>query len=182
MTRYTPKDITAILASIEGDNDRSVALVGASLIEYTLEEAIRARIRPFDPEDDKADFERLFGINGVFAGLSGKIISAYALKIFGPAVRRDLELINKIRNEFAHDMNPLGFSDEHIKSRCRELQTPKETTYRKMDIPRGMYLATISLLTGVIGLRNAFDLAPTLKDAPDVDEAVTKLFSYWLDK
>jgi hypothetical protein len=183
MVRYAPKDMDAVLASIHNDNDRSVALVGASMLEYSLQEVIKSRLRQFDPQDGNADLERLFGINGIFSGLSSKIVGGYAMQLFGPLVRRDLELINKIRNEFAHDMNPVHFSDDHIKSRCREIQISNADSSipKQNDDPRGMYILAISLLSGMLGLR-AYELHPGIKDEPDAAEAVSKLFSFWLDK
>lgn len=49
----------AILKSLGTETDRAVALVGASLVEYALEEAIKCRLRPLDKKEEKADLDRL---------------------------------------------------------------------------------------------------------------------------
>jgi DNA-binding MltR family transcriptional regulator len=143
MARYVPADLAAVLAQLEGENDRAVALLGATLIEHYLEKAIKAKLRPIDENtsEGRDDLDRLYGPNGAFAGLSLKIVGAYALRIIGPERRRDLELINKIRNQFAHDMNPISFETGSIKDRCREIGLTKNITSE--DTPRNRYLLSV---------------------------------------
>jgi hypothetical protein len=80
MVSYEPKDIEAILDELERENDRAVAIVGTALLEHVVEEAIKAVLRPLDPDKDREDLDRIFGGNGIFSGMSAKILAAYALK------------------------------------------------------------------------------------------------------
>jgi hypothetical protein len=125
MAFFVPKDIEAILDEMKNESDRAVALVGASLVEHGLQEAIRSVLRPLNDDRDAELLNRTFGPRGLFAGLSGKILGAFMLKIIGRRTQRDLELINRIRSTFAHDMNPIDFADVRIKNQCSEFQLPK---------------------------------------------------------
>jgi hypothetical protein len=156
MTFFVPKDIEAILEELKDENDRAVALVGASLIEHALQEAIRSVLRPFS---DNADLnERVFGNRGLFPGLSSKITGAFVLKIIGKQTQRDLELINKIRNTFAHDMNPLDFSYPEIKSRCSELHIPKNSL--ASGDPRKEYHVAVQIYSATLTLWSIRELVP----------------------
>ncbi len=46
---------------------------------------------------------------------------AYYLGLISPACRRDLDIIRKIRNDFAHKLEIDSFGVESIRNRCREL-------------------------------------------------------------
>jgi DNA-binding MltR family transcriptional regulator len=72
--------------------------------------------------DAKACNEVLDNPNGALSTFSSRIEFAYLLGRIGPAARRELHLIRKIRNEFAHDYRPLGFADAVIADRCQELR------------------------------------------------------------
>jgi hypothetical protein len=43
-------------------------------------------------------------------------------------MRTDLHLVRKVRNRFAHKINPLTFEDEEISNWCGEVSAPKEIT------------------------------------------------------
>jgi hypothetical protein len=92
----------------------------------------------------------LFAENGILGTLSEKIWAAYFLKIIGPQVRRDIDLIRNIRNQASHDMNPISFENTpEIAARCRELRFAKEATAEGKEPPdlRGKFIATVHFFT-----------------------------------
>lgn len=64
----------------------------------------------------------IFSHNGPLETFSSKIDMAYMLALISPAVRKDLHLLRKIRNEFAHTAKPLELTEHRIKSRHEELK------------------------------------------------------------
>jgi hypothetical protein len=78
---------------------------------------------------------------------------AFYLKIIGRETRREIDLVRKIRNVAAHDMNPISFDESpEIANRCRELrlameQTDDDPTKRSL---RERFLHTLRLY--IIGL------------------------------
>ena len=145
---FVPKDIKRIMDELATETYRSAAIVGASLIDDSLQSAIALILRPVADDNDTLD--RLYGTRGIFASVAAKILAAYALKIIGPNSRRDLTQINKIRNQFAHDMNPLSFEDDHIKDRCKLLSVPPNSLAQ--GEPRREYLVSVQYYSAALNL------------------------------
>jgi hypothetical protein len=114
--RYQPKDLTPIFEGLEKADDRAIIAISGSMVEHALETAISCRLREPSTKEERDVF---FHDGGIIRTFSEKIWIAFFLKIIGPSTRRDIDLIRLIRNQAAHDMNPLSFSGTpQIKSRC----------------------------------------------------------------
>lgn len=109
-------EIIDLREALGKETDRGCALLAASYLEYQLRQLIISRL----VDDEKLHKELLDG-NGGLATFSSRIAMAFALGLISPAVRRDLDLIRKIRNEFGHSAAPIGFDDPPTANRCREL-------------------------------------------------------------
>jgi hypothetical protein len=69
--------------------------------------------------------ERMFsGPNAPFASFYSKAVAGYAVGLYGPLTYADIDLIRRIRNEFAHRATPLQFGDDPITELCSKLTTP----------------------------------------------------------
>lgn len=88
------------------ETDRASAVLSASFLENLLEEHLRKHMIT-----DKM-IDSLFNGQGAFATFSSRISACYALRYIPKKVHRDLDLIRKIRNYFAHNMNDASFDDE----------------------------------------------------------------------
>ena len=58
---------------------------------------------------------------GPLATFNAKIEMAYLLKIATKECRRVMHVIRRIRNEFAHSVEPIAFDDPKIKDMCSHL-------------------------------------------------------------
>jgi hypothetical protein len=162
--RHKPIDNTKIFKEMKGRNDRAVILVAAALLENDLEECIASRFR--EPKTDP-EKNALFGDRGILHTFSEKIWAAYFLKLIGPVTRHNLDMIRLIRNEAAHNMNPISFRrTPAIANRCRELQTlPKEMDFLTM---RTRFMFFAHTLSGALRLRMlevSSPLPPAVKKA-----------------
>lgn len=145
--RYQPESLGAIFRELEGENDRAAIITAASLIEYVLGEVIKLRL---DRASEGGDEKRLLeDEGGIAATFSNRIALAYYLRIIGPQVRRDLDLIRRIRNEAAHDMNQVSFANAAIASRCRELRVGEG-----LDDPRLQYVAACKYYIANLAMRS----------------------------
>ncbi len=99
----------------ESVDERSIAIIGGTFCEMALEYVLKS----FFPEDDEV--EKLFVFNNSLGNFSNKISLAYCLGLIDKLIKRDLDLIRKIRNKFAHDLFT-SFHDPKIKSLCIELK------------------------------------------------------------
>jgi len=73
----------------------------------------------------KEVIERLFEYDGPIGNFSPKIMIAYALGIFGPSTRHDLDLVRLMRNQFAHCRKPLSLSIPQVSGVCDHLLIPE---------------------------------------------------------
>jgi DNA-binding MltR family transcriptional regulator len=97
--------------------------------------------------DDNAVVNNMFNFNGPFGTFSSRIDGAYTLGLLPKNVRADIQLVRKIRNDFAHVSKPITFKDQPIVSRCQTLCLDgKETTAR----PRGKFTRSMMTAVGVI--------------------------------
>lgn len=122
-------EILEFRIALQSESDRATALMAAAFLEDYLSKLISC----FMVKDPSASKE-LFSHNGPLGTFSAKIDMAYMLALISPTVRKDLHLLRKIRNEFAHTAKPLEFAEHRIKSRCEELKctglAPKEDNPR----------------------------------------------------
>jgi len=83
---------------VEG-SERSAVIVGAAQLDDSLE---RLLLKVLKPQSHKND--RLFGVNGPLRDTYPKINLAYRLGIIDDDVEQALQLVRKIRNDFAHSL------------------------------------------------------------------------------
>lgn len=120
------------------ESDRGAALVGVAYLDELLVRLFKARMLTENAS------EELFGRFGPLSSFSSRIDVAYCLGWIGPETYRDLNLLRKIRNEFAHAHGPVTFADKTVKARCSELQIPKGLNFRVR--PRDQFLFAASIL------------------------------------
>jgi hypothetical protein len=151
-TRHAPEDLDIIFSELENNNHRAAIIVGGSLLEYGLEQLLESRLRK--PES-KRDADELFSDNGIIGSFNQKILMAYFMRLIGPSARRDFDLVRKIRNEVAHNVNPVSFDSPPIADWCRELVFAKETIHgQQMPLNlQGKFLVTVNFYVGLLMLR-----------------------------
>jgi hypothetical protein len=112
-----PVDISRLLSE---SDDRSVAIIGASFLEYYLERLLLARMRTLSANQRRV----LFDDRGPLATLSSKIEIAFAMNLFGEICRSDLMMVKSIRNQFAHEIlgGEWSFNHPWVVDKCNALQ------------------------------------------------------------
>lgn len=113
----TKAHIKSIEAEMYSGPDRGAAVILAALAEKSLEHLLRMALRPQGTNE-------LFDFNRPLGAFSAKIQMAYALKLIGPIVKSDLNIIRAIRNQFAHSRLPIRFTTLEVKDACKHLQLP----------------------------------------------------------
>lgn len=150
--------VRKLLQSLEPkDNayaDHAIALIGASIVDKALEVAIRSRMVKLDDDEHKRIFS--FDHRGPLADLSSRIKIAFALGVYGPRTRADLEHVRDIRNAFAHSISLIRFDAPEVAGICKLLHTPETTTIltsvADRGTPRGRYIETTVKLAGRLKL------------------------------
>jgi DNA-binding MltR family transcriptional regulator len=103
--------------TLNSETDRGCALMASAYLEDQIRELLRARF----VDDAKTAEEVLNEATGPLSTFSSRINLAYLLGLISPATRRELHIIRKIRNDFAHHHRPITFSTDSVASRCLEL-------------------------------------------------------------
>lgn len=110
------QDFIKFRSTLSKETDRGCALFASSYLEKALSDLIYCALA-YDKDIEKD----LFSGTSPLATFSSRIKIAYYLGKISKIERRDLELIRKIRNEFAHSVDPIDFETHKINSQCGEL-------------------------------------------------------------
>lgn len=107
--------LRTFLTTSNGETDRGRALVAASLIEEMLEEILRAFLL------EGVATKNLFdSSNAPLSTLSAKTSASRALGLISTEEFRDIELVRKIRNEFAHSVL-CSFDNQNVRDWAKRL-------------------------------------------------------------
>lgn len=97
------------------ESHRGCALAAAAFLDERLKQLLQASFV------ERCGKSLLDGQNAPLSTFSARILAAEGLGLIPPKAARDLNLIRKIRNEFAHRLDCDSFDDPQISSLCREL-------------------------------------------------------------
>jgi DNA-binding MltR family transcriptional regulator len=111
--------VSKVAASFEHESDRGCVIFGTALLSEGLEELLRSSLRRA-PEDNKL-IDSLFQGYAPLSTFSAKIQLAYALGILPRHLKERIELVRRLRNEFAHESGPLTFEDPRCADRLKLL-------------------------------------------------------------
>lgn len=102
------------------ENDRSLAIVGAALIDEQLEELLTS----FFIDQPKIT-RTLLSPTGALGSFGVRNQLAYALGLIDKFTFNDIKLIQKIRNQFAHISTDIDFSDDKLQGLVSTLEIPQ---------------------------------------------------------
>lgn len=103
------------------ESDRAAAILAGSYLEVLLEKLLRTKFIQNPVVED------LFKGNGALSTFSSRIMLCFALDYISENTYRDLNLVRRIRNHFAHNIETASFEDPEVHSRCAELSLVKQT-------------------------------------------------------
>jgi len=134
--RVTVNLLFDTLKELGNSNDRSLAIVGAALVESSLTYLIESYLI-----DDKSKVD-IF-INNDF---SSKIQLAYCLGLISKDEYNDFNCIRKIRNLFAHKLSVSDLNDDDVKSESQNFIIARKMNYENDNL-REMLLVTYVLFS-----------------------------------
>jgi len=112
-TKVRAKRLFEIRNELEKESDRGCALVAAAYLENQITELLE----DFFIKQSKKDSDSLFDFNGPVGTFSSKIKMCLALGLIPKEISNGLDIVRKIRNEFAHLHEPLNFNTESMSQR-----------------------------------------------------------------
>lgn len=172
-----PHDVLLLRELLGRESDRGAALMAAAYLESELSILLGA----FLVDDTRAQ-KALLSESGPLAAFSARIELAYLLGLVSPVGRRDLHLIRKIRNDFAHSPTNVSFDTEAIRSRCGELE---HDVFDEQLSPRRRFLRVTMGVSALIHAAMVNLKRRTIRPSLDLREpgalARAKLFRTALD-
>jgi hypothetical protein len=138
----TRDETNQAFSELSGDpNDRSIAIVGAALLESTLQTALAFRLKKIGASDTSEIFR---GDDAPFGSFSAKIKLARAINLLGDPARHDLDCIREIRNAFAQTRRiKLTFETAEIATVCKRINFPifGDDTSKEKEMSRYRFLS-----------------------------------------
>ena len=132
-------------------SQRAAAVIASAYVDQELEKVLRG----FFIADERASNE-LLGRMRPLADFSARIEAAYALGLISESEYRNLNLIRKIRNEFAHRPGTyVTFETPEIRDRALELQPPGgiNSLFSPTETPQDRFSWTCRFLVLVLLFR-----------------------------
>jgi hypothetical protein len=111
-------EFTAAFAEMRHVSDRVAAISSAAYLDNAIGLALLTRLIPLGKRWQDQIFD---GAVAPLNTLSSKAKIGYAIGLYGPVTYKDIDIIRKIRNDFAHTIGPLSFSD--MVNHCEALKT-----------------------------------------------------------
>jgi|WetSurMetagenome_2_1015567.scaffolds.fasta_scaffold45107_1 DNA-binding MltR family transcriptional regulator len=167
--------------SLNDETDRGCALMSAAFLEKTIEDELKKVF-----VKDKGITKSVFDFNGALGTFSAKIQIIYLLGYIDKITYNDLQMIRKIRNEFAHTSKVLRFDDSKIASMILNLQSylvNNEMTKRTVFIRASLgVLASINCISiknkEIIELESKLPiLEKRIEIGNEIEEEVEKVFA-----
>lgn len=112
--KLTPEEAKAFY---DISSDRAIAIILSAIVENHLTILLRLIMR----RDDERVADELFRPSGPLGPFGTKIRLAYLLRVVAPETYKDLLVISKIRNAFAHDMRITSFDDQKIADQIKNM-------------------------------------------------------------
>jgi DNA-binding MltR family transcriptional regulator len=114
-------NLDAFISTFQNESDRGAVLVATALLDDVLEGLLRCRMSQ-EPHIKKRCVDPLFMPEAALGTFAAKIKIARAFEILGDWMYEDLEIIRKVRNEFAHSHLRVDFSEARIVKLSRSLK------------------------------------------------------------
>jgi hypothetical protein len=157
-----------LMAEFEKESDRAAVILVASLFEN----ALGMLLRHFLVAATTADDELLDGANAPLSTFSARTSLSRRLGLISSKFARDLHLIRKIRNEFAHNVHGCNFESGGVRARVLELAKSSQLLERNVKLrgqfpagPRSDFLLIASWM--LYALNDRIERSVALKEAPE---------------
>lgn len=129
---------------LNGENDRGAVLSSGVFLEESLEKMLKAFLA-----DCSSTKDLLNGFSTPIGSLGAKAKLSYSLSLLDKDLFLTIEIIRKIRNEFAHDWQGITFDSDKIKfllNNCLTHPILKSIHYKKETVkPRTQFQNIVSI-------------------------------------
>jgi hypothetical protein len=118
-------DLSEYFRLLRKETDRGCAMIVVAHLDYLLGELLKASM--IQDEEHRKEIAQFFKDNELLGNFGTRIKLARYLNIISSELRKDLDTIRKIRNDFAHQLKFEDFNTPTIKNRCMNCWTSSIT-------------------------------------------------------
>ena len=160
---HAGKSVDVFREEFRKETDRASVILASAMVERALGDLLRARLVP-SPSAEDSVFDSAYGPLSTF---SARIDVAYRIGLISLNLYRDLHIIRRIRNGFAHDIHGCTFEDLSVLDRIAALMRSSGYADRAPRFrascfsagPRGDFELTISWILWCLHWRKV-DIKP----------------------
>jgi hypothetical protein len=135
------EDVARFIRDLAAEGERSAVVLGASRADTVLEELLTVAMRPHPGNNDN-----LFDPDRPLGTFSARISLAFRLGLIDSACEHALQMLRKIRNDFAHSVSRTSLNESHHKSRVTELVREAKKDASGYDMMFGCFEKTSGTL------------------------------------
>lgn len=157
------------VAELAGQSDRACGIVAAAMLETLLEQILRKHFVPAKGDD-------LFVTYGPLSTFSAKVNICAALGLISDSEHRDLHLVRRIRNDFAHDLHKWSFDKDPVRSHVNQLSVSRSKLIGKPTSCRKDFESAVMVLVGFMlsHLEKTMPLKEPRDHVPHLAESLRK--------
>jgi DNA-binding MltR family transcriptional regulator len=115
-----PGRVEKVTEAMQQESDRGCVIFGAAILEDDLEGLLREFFRK-DKDSVTQVVNPLFRTYAPLSTFSAKTDVAYALRLVSRTTKRKLDIVRRLRNDFAHEPGPLTFDAPEFQDHLRVL-------------------------------------------------------------
>lgn len=164
--------IEQMVESASKESDRGCALILSANLDNRLSELLRNLCVKEPPKSQQDLFSKL----SFPSTFSSRIDMCYALGQIGEEEYRDMNLIRKIRNQFAHHEDGVSFETAEIRQRCfafgmlKEMEDDYPSPEYQTPEPRSRFQLLVASLCILIDERSKIALQnrPVVKESSSI--------------
>ncbi|WP_414730131.1 hypothetical protein [Zhongshania aliphaticivorans] len=127
MSELTDKYWDRLHLELGHESDRAIVIVAGALLDDALNETIQAYLVPAE----KKEWCVFSSVNSPVSSFSSRINLCFQLGLISNVMQRDLHIVRKLRNDFAHNPFDLSFETPSVASRIEELD--RVANYRERN-------------------------------------------------
>ncbi|MFN3767379.1 MAG: MltR family transcriptional regulator [Ectopseudomonas guguanensis] len=118
------------------ESDRGCIIVAAALLDKQLEDSIRKHIKRFSVS--KSLEKSLFDLSGPISNFSAKISICRSFGLIDEIAYKDLMILRKLRNSFAHEAEGASFTSASVRQKVKSMHFVQHCM-KELEIDRYNY-------------------------------------------
>lgn len=139
--RVVDRDHDSFKLALENESERGCVLVAAAFLDHILEQVLCTQF-----SNKSAGDKLVTGFNSPLGTFSSRITAASALGLLSDSEQKQLDMIRRIRNDFAHIFANVGFNDPAIKDRVQTLPAHPVAVSSAEDPTRQRFESAVAVL------------------------------------